>query len=106
MTPWDRTDTLTLQAIRDATAACGRGQVHVQNVKTRLDEWRDAEHRRDRLALGSPERQEAEEQVRTAEKAFHAELAQASARYAEEEFQYPNRAWSAQVERRASVARD
>ena len=78
----------------------------MQNVKTRLDEWREAEHRRDGLALSSPERQEAEEQVRTAERAFHAELAQASARYAEEEFQYPTRAWSAQVERRASVARD
>ena len=78
----------------------------MQNVKTRLDAWREAEHRRDLLAPGSSEREEAEEQVRSAEKAYHAELAQASARYAEEEFQYPNRAWSAQVDRVTQRARE
>lgn len=106
MTPVDRTDTLTFQAVRDEWVACGRGRVRVQNVRMRLEAWRQAEHRRDSLALGSSERQEAEEQVRTAEKAFHAELAQASARYAEEEFRDPRRGWSAQLGRRTSVAKD
>jgi hypothetical protein len=56
----------------------------MQNVKARLDAWREAEHRRDRLPLGSPEREEAEEQVRRSETAYRAELAQVWARYAEE----------------------
>ena len=78
----------------------------MQNVKVRLDAWRDAEHRRDGLALGSSEWQEAEDDVRSAEKAFHAELAQESARYAEAEFQGPNRGWSGQLDRRGSRAGD
>jgi hypothetical protein len=106
MTPGDGTDTLSLQAVPDARVACGRGQLEMQNVKVRLDAWREAEHRRDGLVLGSAERQEAEEQVRTAEKAFHAELAQTSARYAEQEFRSSNLGWSAQLDRRTSVARD
>ena len=77
----------------------------VQNVKLRLDAWRDAERRRDGLALGCSEWQEAEEEVRSAAKAFHAELAQASVRYAEVEFQERNR-WSAQLDRRTSEAGD
>jgi hypothetical protein len=75
----------------------------VQNVKLRLDAWRDAERRRDGLVLGSPERQEAEEDARSAAKAFHAEVAQASARYAEEAFRDRN-PWSAQLDRRTSGA--
>ena len=71
----------------------------MQNVKLRLDAWRDAVHRRDGLAPGSPEWQDAEDEVRNAEKAFHGELAQASARYAEAEFQEPNPGWSARVDR-------
>lgn len=78
----------------------------MQNVKMRLDAWRDAQHRRDGLALGSSEWQEAQDEVRSAEKAFHAELAQASARYAEAEFQGPNRGWSAQLDPRTSRAAD
>ena len=78
----------------------------MQNVKVRLDAWRDAEHRRDGLAPGSSEWQDAEDDVRSAEKAFHAELAQASTRYAEAEFQGLDRDWSPLVQRRASVARD
>lgn len=77
----------------------------MQNVKLRLDDWREAERLRDALALGSSEWQEAEEEVRSAAKAFHAELAQASVRYAEEEFQDRNR-WSAQLDRRTSGAGD
>ncbi len=61
--------------------------VPVQNVRLRLDAWREAERRRDGLALGSPEWQAAEEDVRSAAKLFHAEVAQVSVRYAEEEFQ-------------------
>ena len=80
--------------------------MRLQNVKLRLDAWREAEHRRDGLALGTSEREEAEEEVRTAEKAFHAEVAQASARYAEVEFQDANPAWSARVDYRTSEARD
>lgn len=60
----------------------------MQNVRFRLDAWREAERRRDGLALGSPEWQEAEEDVRSAAKLFRAEVAQASVRYAEEEFQH------------------
>lgn len=75
----------------------------VQNVKMRLDAWRDAERRREGLALDSPEWQEAEEDVRSACKVFHAEVAQASARYAEQDFQ-DRSPWSAQSDRRTSRA--
>jgi hypothetical protein len=73
------------------------------NVKLRLEAWREAEHRRDGFALGSPEWQEAEDDARSAAKAFHAEVAQATARYAEEDFQ-GRRPWSAQLDRRTSGA--
>lgn len=78
----------------------------MQNVKLRLDTWRDAERRLDGLALGSSEWQEAEDDVRRARKVFHAEVAQASARYAEVEFQGRNLGWSAQLDRRTSEAAD
>ena len=42
--------------------------IPVQNVKLRLDTWRDAEPRLDGLALGSSEWKEAEEDVRHASK--------------------------------------
>jgi hypothetical protein len=77
----------------------------LQNVKLRLEAWRDAERRRDALPLGGSEWQEAEEEVRSAAKVFHAELAQASVRYAEEEFRDRN-PWSAQLDRRTSRAGD
>lgn len=75
----------------------------MRNVKLQLDSWRDAERRRDRLAPGSPAWQEADEDARTAAKAFHAEVAQASARYAEEDFQ-DRRPWSLPSDRRTSPA--
>jgi hypothetical protein len=75
----------------------------LQNVRLRLDAWRDAERRRDKLASDSIDWQEADGEVHEAAKAFHAEVAQASARYAENEFQYQN-AWSFQFERAASRA--
>ena len=56
------------------------------NVKLRLDAWRDAAHRRDTHAPGSSAWREADDEVATAEKAFHAELAQVSVRYAEQDF--------------------
>lgn len=71
----------------------------MQNVRLRLDAWRAAEHRRDGLAPGSSDWQDAEDEVRSTDKAFHARLAQASARYAEAEFQGPNPVWSARVDR-------
>ena len=74
-----------------------------QDVKLRLDAWRDAERRRDGLVTGSPEWQDAEEDVRSAAKVFHAELAQVSVRYAEEEFQARN-PLSARLARRTSGA--
>ena len=77
----------------------------MQNVKLRLDAWRDAERRRDGLALGSSAWLEAEDDVRRAAKVFHAEVAQVSARYAEEEYQARN-PWSAQLDRRMSGADD
>ena len=79
--------------------------VPLQNVKLRLDAWRDAERRRGGLALGSPEWQEAEEDVRSAAKVFHAEVAQVSVRYAEEELQ-DRHPWSARLDRRTSGAGD
>jgi hypothetical protein len=75
----------------------------LQDVRTRLGAWRDAERRRDSLASDSIDWQEADAEVREAAKAFHAEVAQASARYAEEEFQNEN-VWSIQFERAASGA--
>lgn len=54
----------------------------MDNVKFRLEAWRRAERRRDRLPPGSAEWQEAEDEVRAAQTAYHAELAQVSARYA------------------------
>jgi hypothetical protein len=71
----------------------------VQNVKLRLDAWRDAEHRRDGRALGSPGWQEADEEVRSAAEIVHAEVAQASARYLESELQDRN-PWAVQLDRR------
>ena len=71
----------------------------MSNLKLRLDAWRDAERRRDRLALGTSGWQEAEEDVRSAAKVFHAEEAQESARYAEAEYHDRNR-WSARLDRR------
>ena len=73
----------------------------MQNVKLLLDSWRDAERRRDGLAKGSPEWQEADEDARSAAKLFHAEVAQASARHAEEDYQN-RRPWSLQADRRTS----
>jgi len=79
------------------------GSRTLHNVRTRLDAWRDAERRRDRLASNTTVWQEADEAVREAAKAFHAEVAQVSARYAEEEFQN-GEAWSIRFERAASGA--
>jgi hypothetical protein len=72
-------------------------------VKLRLEAWREAEHRRDGLAPGSPEWQQADEELRNAEKAFHGEEAQEYARYAEAEFEHGH-PWSAHVDRRTSGA--
>jgi len=71
----------------------------MQNVKLRLDEWRDAERRRDGHARGTPEWQQANGEVRIAETAFHAEVAQMSVRYAEAEYQDGNH-WSTPPELR------
>lgn len=78
----------------------------MQNVKMRLDAWREAERHRDTLAVVGSEWEEAEEAVRTAEKAYRAELAQASVRYAEEHFQDTSPRWSPELDRRMSGARD
>ena len=75
----------------------------MQNVKLRLDAWREAERRRDGLARDSSEWQAAEEEAWNAAKLFHAELAQVSARYAETEFR-DQRPWSAHLDRRTSGA--
>lgn len=76
--------------------------MHEQTVKLRLDAWREAERRRVAAAsLGASEREAAEEEARTAEKAFHAELAQASARYAEAAYPDRDRGWAEQMSRRA-----
>ena len=73
----------------------------MQNVKLRLEAWRDAERRRDGLPLDTAAWQEAEEDTRRTAKLFHAEVAQASARYAEEDFQ-DRSPWSLQLDQRAS----
>ena len=59
----------------------------MQDVKLRLDAWRDALHRRDRLPPGSPGWQETDVEVRRAETAYRAEVAQVAARYSEAAFQ-------------------
>ena len=74
----------------------------MRDAKTRLDAWRAAEHRRDRLACGTPEWEEADEEVRSAKQAFDAAFAQAYARYTEEWFQARNPRWSAAADRRTS----
>ena len=76
--------------------------VALQDAKTRLDEWRAAENRRDGLVRGSPEWQEADAEVQSAKKAFDAAFAQAYARYSEERYQAQNPHWSAEGERRTS----
>lgn len=78
----------------------------MQNVKLRLDAWRAAERRRNACVPGSAEWQEAEDEVRVAAKTFHAELAQVSARYAEEQFLDPNQRWAVLMERSASEAQN
>ena len=83
--------------------ASKEGHPPVQDVKLRLDAWRDAERRRDGLPLDSSAWQEAEEDARRACKIFHAEVAQVSARYAEEDFQARN-LWSFHVDRPISPA--
>jgi hypothetical protein len=74
----------------------------LQEAKTRLDEWRAAETRRDGLVPGSPEWQTADAEVQSAKKAFDAAFAQAYARNAEERHQAQNPHWSAEGERRTS----
>ena len=64
------------------------------SVKVQLDAWRQAEHRRDRLVPGSGDWDDADHKVRSAATAFHAELAQVSARYREAEFQRSLPVWS------------
>jgi hypothetical protein len=75
----------------------------LQDVRTRLHAWREEQRRRDRLARDSIDWQEADEEVREAAKAFHAAVAQTSARYVEEAFQKEN-AWFIRFERVASGA--
>lgn len=70
----------------------------MHDVKSRLDAWRVAEHRRDGFVVGSSEWQAAQEAVDHAAMAFHAEEAQEYARYAEEAFGDRNR-WSALLAR-------
>ncbi|HEX8939798.1 MAG TPA: hypothetical protein VF763_06505 [Candidatus Limnocylindrales bacterium] len=76
----------------------------MNTVGALLEAWREAERRRDALAPGSPERLEAEEEARHAEKAYHAEVAQTSARYAEEDFQGRDPGWFPEADRRTSEA--
>jgi hypothetical protein len=72
----------------------------LHNVRTRLDAWRNAVRHRDTLTSDSIGWQDADDEARDAANAFHAEVAQASARYAEEEFQNEN-AWSIEFGRSA-----
>lgn len=78
----------------------------MENVKARLDAWRDAMRRLDGLVVGTPERHEAEAELERVAKMFHAEEAQAFVRYAEE----ADRGWSrpgfAQLGRRVLRADD
>ncbi|HEX8938835.1 MAG TPA: hypothetical protein VF763_01620 [Candidatus Limnocylindrales bacterium] len=74
----------------------------MQDAKTRLDAWRAAETRRDGLVRGTPEWQEADEEVRNAKQAFDAAFAQAYAQYTEERYEAEHPRWSAHLERRTS----
>jgi len=77
----------------------------LQNVRLRLDAWREAERRLDVLALDSREREEAEQDVRSAAMVFHAEVAQVSARYVENEYRYRHPS-SGQLERNRRWSED
>lgn len=76
--------------------------MHERSVKAALDAWRDAVRRRDALAPGSADWPIADDDVRSASKVFHAELAQQSARYAEEAFE--SRSWSTRLDLRGAPA--
>ena len=78
----------------------------MENVKARLDAWRDATRRLDGLAVGSPEWQEAAAELERVAKVFHSEEARAFVRYAEEAFQDRNRTGFPQFGRRISRADD
>ena len=64
----------------------------MQDVLTRLTEWRLAERRLTTLAVGSPEWERAAEDVDRTHTAYRAEMAQATARVREAELA-ANRAW-------------
>jgi hypothetical protein len=64
----------------------------MQDVLTRLTEWRLAERRLDTVPVGSPEWGRAAEDVDLAHTAYRAELAQATARVHESELA-ANRDW-------------
>lgn len=74
----------------------------MHDAKTGLDAWRAAETRRDGLVRGTPEWQEADEEVRNAKRAFDAAFAQAYAQYTEEQYQAEHPRRSADLERRTS----
>lgn len=74
----------------------------MEDVKLRLDAWRHAERRRDVLAVGTLEWRDAEEKARNAAKLFHAEVAQVSARYDEEDSQR-RKPWTAPLDRRVTA---
>jgi hypothetical protein len=78
-------------------------QMDERSVKAALDAWRDAVRRRDALAPGSADRPIAADDVRNASKAFHAELAQQSARYAEEASE-SRTSWSTRLDLRGAPA--
>lgn len=78
----------------------------MNDVKLRLDAWRNAERRRDGLDAASTEWRGADDEVRTANKAFHAELAQASARYTVAELRGPQPGWFTRLDRLTQVAAD
>lgn len=99
MTPEIGWTTLLSRGASEITGSPADEVTAVQNVKLRLDAWRDAEHRRDCLAIGSSMWQEADEDVRRAATVFHAEEAQEYARYSEDAFE-DRLGWSAQLDRR------
>jgi hypothetical protein len=65
-----------------------------QDVWEQLTEWRRTEHLRDELAAGSPAWQEADEEVRRAQTAYRAALAQVTARQREADIPAHRHFWS------------
>lgn len=80
--------------------------MHDGNARARLEAWRRAVRERDALARDGEAWRAADAEVAAAARAFHAEVAQASARHAEGERAEHERHWGHLPARSPLEARD